>query len=108
VRSHCGGNNKDTLHTLILADVMISATICHPLPSNHRLPPDAWWMQFCKFLNQIPRSIYGSILSGEIGSVLPFESELGRIAPSRLEVYHVMQLGTYLRASCMEVFLRAS
>ena len=38
---------------------------------------------------------------------MPLESELGSIEPSRLGVYHVMQLGTYLRA-CLEVCFGAS
>ena len=86
---------------------MISATICHLQPTTHDLPPGAWWLQLCKSLDQIPRSIYGSIQSGEIGSVLPLESALGSIEPSRLEVYHLMQLGTYLRA-CLAACLQAS
>jgi len=107
VKSHCGGHNKDMVNTLILIDVMISTMICHPLPTTHDLPPGVWWLQLCKSLNQIPRSIYRSIQSGAIGSVLPLESKLGSRKPSRLGVYHVMQLGKYLRA-CLEVCLRAS
>jgi len=95
------------VNTLILIDVMISAMICHPLPTTHDVAPGAWCLQLRKPPNQIPGSIYGSIQSGEIGSVLPVGSELGSIEPSRLGVYHVMQLGTYLRA-CLEVCLRAS
>jgi hypothetical protein len=67
------------VNTLILIDLMISAMIYHPLPTAHHLPPGAWWPQLCRSVDQIPRSIYGSIYSGEIDSVLPFESELGSI-----------------------------
>ena len=88
MRSHYGGHNKDMVNTLILIDIMISATICHPLPTTHDLPPSAWRLQLCTSLNQIPRSTYGSIQSGEIRSVLPLESELGSKEPSRLGVYH--------------------
>ena len=58
MRSHCGGHNKDMVNTLILIDIMISAMICHPLPTTHDLPPGAWRLQLCKSLDQIPRSIY--------------------------------------------------
>jgi len=39
VRSHCGGHNKDIVNTLIWIDVIISATICHPIPTTHDLLP---------------------------------------------------------------------
>ena len=39
------------VHTLILIDVMISATIGPPLPTTHDLPPDAYWLQLFKSLN---------------------------------------------------------
>jgi len=50
-RSHCGGHNKDIVHTVIKIDIMISAKICHPLPTAHDLPPGAWWLQLFKSLN---------------------------------------------------------
>jgi hypothetical protein len=79
------------IQTVILIDVMISATICHPLPTIHYLPPGVWWLQLCDSLEQIPRSIYGHIWLGEIEGVLPLASELRSIEPSsRLGVYHVM------------------
>ena len=60
-KSHCSGHNKDKVHTLILTNIMISATICHPLPTTHHVPPGAWWLKLCKSLDQIRRSIHGSI-----------------------------------------------
>ena len=96
MRSHYGGHDKDKVYTLILTNIIFSATICHPLFTIHHLPSGAWWLQLCKPLDQIPGSIHESILSGEIGSVLPLESELESIEPSMVGVYHVIQLATYL------------
>jgi len=38
VRSRCGGRAKDKVQTTISTDVMISATIRHPLPATRHLP----------------------------------------------------------------------
>jgi len=53
------------------------------------------------------RSIHGSILSSEFGSVLPLESILGSIRRSRLGVWRWVQLGVYRRAFSAAYF-RAS
>jgi len=37
VSSHCGGYNTPKVDTIILTNVMISATICHPIPATHHL-----------------------------------------------------------------------
>jgi hypothetical protein len=40
------------VHTIISIDIMISATICSPLPTTHDLPPGgAWWLQLFKSCN---------------------------------------------------------
>jgi len=89
---------------------MISATICPLLPSTHHLPPGAWWLQLCKSLDQIPRSIHGSIQSGEIGSVLHRESELGSIEPGLAGSVSCNAIGDILESmvgSVLESTLRA-
>src|SRR5882757_7392423 len=115
-------------------DVTISATIrrpllaaCHtPQATRHRphaalptqpairhlpyatclAPPSAWRLQLSKSLDRARRSIHRSILSSEIGSVLPLDSVHGSVEPSRLGVCHRVQLGAYWRA-CSGVCLRA-
>jgi len=47
-----------------------------------------------------------SIYSSEIGSVFHLESVLGSVEPSRLRVYHPVQLDASMRA-CSGVCLRA-
>ena len=99
MRSRHGGHAEDKVQTMISTDVMILATIRHSPPATHHPPPGAWHLQLSKFLDRAPRSIHGSIYSSEIGSVLPFESVLGSVEPSRLGVCHRVQLGVYLRPS---------
>jgi len=41
VTSHCDGNNKDKVDTVILIDVMVSAMMCHSLPTTHDTPRGA-------------------------------------------------------------------
>ena len=93
MRSDRGGHAKDKVQTMISTDVMISSTICrkspttgHPPPATSLTPPGAWRVQLSKSLDRAHRSIHGSILSSEIGSVLPLERVFGSVEPSRLGV----------------------
>ena len=134
MRSCCGGGAEDNVQIKMSTDVTISATIrrpppaaCHTPhatrhtphatrhtpPSQHSppyatclSPPGAWRLQLSKSLDRARRSIHRRILSSEIGSVLPLDSVLGSVEPSRLGVCHRVQLGAYWRA-CSGVCLRA-
>jgi len=98
VRFLCGGQNKDTVYTLILNDVTISAAICHPLPSSHHLPPDDWLLQLCKSLDQTPRIIYGSVQSSIFGSIIEY-SMMHSLKGKKLYAYHSNVVNTQVQRS---------
>ena len=87
------------VQTLILTDIRILATLLRPpsatLHATCLTPPGSRLLQLTKSQDRACRSVHGSILSSEIGSVFPLESVLA----SESEVY----LGAY-----SEVFLGVS